>query len=155
MGRVTYAVADGPKMLRETLCVAQLGLSLVLETRPVLDGGDRIRTHQARLQRLIDECDRKRPLGPDGSHGDRHTAECGCEDGQLQPEAQLGRWTDERVELAAEVLTRKARAALPLDLESIVRSTVADMALISDGVLHLSAERRELEVRAHSSKPDE
>jgi hypothetical protein len=30
------------------------------------------------LQVLIDECDRMRPLGPDGKHGDRHTVECGC-----------------------------------------------------------------------------
>lgn len=28
----------------------------------------------------IEQLDKMRPLGPDGKHGDRHTAECGCED---------------------------------------------------------------------------
>jgi hypothetical protein len=29
---------------------------------------------------LINMIDHNRPLGPDGKHGDRHTATCGCED---------------------------------------------------------------------------
>lgn len=62
---------DTPKMLRETLCVAQ--------QRVYSLGGDRTTEHGARLQRLIDECDRHRPLGDDGQHGDLHTATCGCE----------------------------------------------------------------------------
>lgn len=32
------------------------------------------------LQQLVDEIDRHRPLGPDGKHGNRHTAYCGCEE---------------------------------------------------------------------------
>lgn len=69
----SYEVPDGPKMLRETLCVAQ--------TRIGNSDPDRSRTreHIERLQRLIDECDRHRPLGPDGKHGDRHTPTCGCD----------------------------------------------------------------------------
>ena len=59
-------------MLRETLCVAQTAINTV--------GDPRRGEHVARLQRLIDECDRHRPLGPDGKHNDRHTPTCGCED---------------------------------------------------------------------------
>lgn len=68
----TLDVPDDPKMLRETLCAAQ---GVVLHY-----GEPRFREHSERLQRLIDECDRHRPLGPDGKHGDRHTPTCGCED---------------------------------------------------------------------------
>ncbi len=70
----SYEVPDGPKMLRETLCVAQteIGNSPWNEDRKL--------EYLDRLQRLIDECDRHRPLGPDGKHGDRHTPTCGCED---------------------------------------------------------------------------
>ena len=62
------------KMLRETLCEAQMGLA----SRP----GDNTRywTHVSRLSNLIRQIDIFRPLGPDGKHGDRHTAFCGCED---------------------------------------------------------------------------
>lgn len=67
-----YEVPDSPKMLRETLCVAQtrIGASPLDESRKA--------EHIARLQRLIDACDAHRPLGPDGKHGDRHTPTCGC-----------------------------------------------------------------------------
>jgi hypothetical protein len=59
-------------MLRETLCVAQTEIG----NSPWNE--DRKREHIDRLQRLIDACDVHRPLGPDGKHGDRHTATCGC-----------------------------------------------------------------------------
>lgn len=67
-----YIVPDTPKMLRETLCVAQsrIGNSPYDE--------DRKREHMDRLGRLIDECDRMRPLGRGGKHDDLHTPECGC-----------------------------------------------------------------------------
>lgn len=68
----TLTSSDSPKMLRETLCVAQ--------TYVGQSGLARADDDIARLQRLIDECDRHRPLGPDGKHGDRHTDTCGCED---------------------------------------------------------------------------
>jgi hypothetical protein len=51
------------KMMRETLCQAE---SCVVRG-------------EKHLQHLIDEIDRHRPLGPDGTHGDLHTATCGCE----------------------------------------------------------------------------
>jgi hypothetical protein len=65
-------VLDDPKMIRETLCVAQA--AIIGAARDPRAG-----EHVARLQRLIAECDRHRPLGPDGKHGGRHTPTCGCE----------------------------------------------------------------------------
>jgi len=69
----TYVVTDGPKMLRETLCVAQSALG-----HSFPDDG-RLREHLNRLGRLIEECDRHRPIGTNGKHGDTHTATCGCD----------------------------------------------------------------------------
>jgi len=68
----SYEIQDSPKMLRETLCVAQA----VISKNPY---DLRVYEHINRLQRMIDECDRKRPLGYDGKHGDLHTEECGCD----------------------------------------------------------------------------
>lgn len=65
-------VDQSPKMLRETLCLAQCAISTMFEN-------DTSR-HLKALQELIDECDSHRPLGPDGKHGNRHTQTCGCED---------------------------------------------------------------------------
>jgi hypothetical protein len=62
-----------PKMLRETLCVAQAAITAGRPTDP------RAGRHVATLQQLIGECDRHRPLGSDGKHGNRHTPTCGCE----------------------------------------------------------------------------
>jgi hypothetical protein len=62
----TYTIIDAPKQLRETLCVVMTGLT--------------DQTHLDRLQRLVDECDRHRPLGTDGKHGNLHTYTCGCDD---------------------------------------------------------------------------
>ena len=68
-----YVVSDSPKMLRETLCTAQarIGNSPYDEHRK--------REHIDRLQRLINECDRHRPLRADPTHADLHTPTCGCE----------------------------------------------------------------------------
>lgn len=60
------------KMLRETLCIAQ--------TEIAQSSTNWSQDHGRRLQQLIDELDKHRPLGPDGKHGDRHTATCGCAD---------------------------------------------------------------------------
>lgn len=67
----TLTVADTAKMLRETLALAQTRMALSGDPRP----------HMHRLQRLIDECDRHRPLGPNGKHGygERCTPTCGCD----------------------------------------------------------------------------
>lgn len=70
--KTAYVMEDGPKMLRETLCVAQTYVGLSDDSRRA--------QHVERLQRLIDECDRHRPLGRDGKHGNLHTATCGCDD---------------------------------------------------------------------------
>ena len=67
----SLTIPDTIKMLRETFCVAQ--------THIAISGGHRAKEHIARLQRLIDDCDRQRPLGPDGKHDDRHTPTCGCD----------------------------------------------------------------------------
>ena len=40
-------------------------------------------THREKIRLLMDECERKRPTGSNGKHGDLHTTECGCEDRQL------------------------------------------------------------------------
>lgn len=69
----TYTVPDTPKMLRETLCVAQSGITELMRQ------GQKLPDHIDRLGRLIAERDRHRPVGPDGKHGDRHTPTCGCE----------------------------------------------------------------------------
>lgn len=70
----TLTTGDTPKMLRETLAVACTALQRY-EGMDVLNA-----VHVARIRRLIHECDRHRPLGPDGTHGNRHTITCGCED---------------------------------------------------------------------------
>lgn len=69
----TLTVPFGPKMLREALCVAQHAV----RTHVTADNH-----HGApeALEALIRECDRHRPLGPDGKHGQRHTLTCGCDD---------------------------------------------------------------------------
>lgn len=74
----TLTIADGPKMLREALCVAEHAVNRNIEPQNQ-HGAPRI------LAALIAECDRHRPLGPDGKHGDRHTDTCGCDDMPLDP----------------------------------------------------------------------
>ena len=69
----SYEIPDGPKMLRETLCVAQTAVGSA-------PWNARQQEHIDRLQRLIDACDGHRPLGQDGRHGHLHTPTCGCAD---------------------------------------------------------------------------
>lgn len=71
--RTTLTIPGDPKMIREALCVAE---------QATLWNVDEQNLHGARevLGALIQECDRHRPLAPDGKHGDRHTATCGCDD---------------------------------------------------------------------------
>ena len=78
MNEQELARLNGPKMLRETLCVAQG------EVMRNVSEMNRRSEHALRLQRLIEICDEHRPLGPDGKHGtDRCTSTCGCDDTQL------------------------------------------------------------------------
>lgn len=69
-----FLVEDDIKVLRETLCRAQQAISSSYFDRYRAD------EHISRLERLIQECDRHRPLGLDGKHGNLHTETCGCED---------------------------------------------------------------------------
>lgn len=74
MATISTSKQDTLKMVRETLCIAQ---GAVLRADPP---DSRWREHSDRLQRLIGEIDRQRPLGPDGKHDNRHTPTCGCDD---------------------------------------------------------------------------
>lgn len=71
--RTTLTIPGNPKAIREALCVAESA---------TLRNVDEQNRHGARevLGALIQECDRHRPPGPDGKHGNRHTALCGCDD---------------------------------------------------------------------------
>jgi hypothetical protein len=75
----TYAVPVSPKMLLETLCVVEWALQEVERQRPGYNAGGTIDTHLERVRALMDECNRKRPTGVGGKHGDLHTPECGCD----------------------------------------------------------------------------
>lgn len=70
----TISTPDSLKMVREHLCLAQGRLNGYL--------GEQERRAGEAIGRLIADIDRQRPLGPDGRHGDRHTATCGCESGR-------------------------------------------------------------------------
>lgn len=67
--------ADTIKMIRETLCFAQSVVNRAYYIYPA-----ELKIHSDRLQRMIAECDRQRPLASDGKHGKLHTHTCGCED---------------------------------------------------------------------------
>lgn len=71
-----YHIPESPKMLKETLSVAQVSVAQVSVGKRENDG--RKIEHIQRLQVVIDECSRKRPTGTDGKHNDLHTPECGC-----------------------------------------------------------------------------
>lgn len=76
----TYAVPVSPKMLLETLCVVEHAMHELERQRPDYNAGGTIASHLERIRQLMDECSRKRPIGPDGKHGRLHTPECGCTD---------------------------------------------------------------------------
>lgn len=61
-----------PKMAREMLCVAQSAI-MGLE-----EWDSRTENHLSRIEKMIDQLDVHRPIGPDGNHGARHTPTCGC-----------------------------------------------------------------------------
>ena len=73
-----YVVPVSPKMLLETLNVASHALNELEKARPGYNAGGTVEQHLERLRHLSDECQRMRPVGPDGKHGDRHTPSCGC-----------------------------------------------------------------------------
>lgn len=73
--KISFLVDDAAiESLRETLSRAQANIA----GGAYYDKKNRD-DYISRLQGLIDECDRHRPLGPDGKHIE-HTETCGCED---------------------------------------------------------------------------
>lgn len=72
---VQHDPADTLKALRETFAIAQTIMDRHGDEHGHVSDTD---AHSQRLQRLIDEIDRQRPLNPDGTHGDNHTSTCGC-----------------------------------------------------------------------------
>lgn len=74
----TYVVPVSPKSLLETLCVVEFALQEMGRQRPGYNAGGTVESHLERVRVLMDESKRKRPTGPDGKHGNRHTRECGC-----------------------------------------------------------------------------
>lgn len=75
----TYVVPVSPKSLRETMCVVEFALAELRRQRPGYNAGGSVESHTERVRQIIAECDRKRPTGRGGKHGDLHTDECGCE----------------------------------------------------------------------------
>ncbi len=74
-----YGVNVSPKMLLETLAVAQFAMHQLDASREGgFNAGASMETHLKHIQMLIDECGRKRPVGTDGKHNSLHTPECGC-----------------------------------------------------------------------------
>lgn len=72
-----FIPVNGLKATREALCAAQTTLGE--RARQGVDV-DCVPHWIDRLQALCDQIDVHRPLGSDGSHGNRHTDTCGCED---------------------------------------------------------------------------
>ena len=62
---------------REALCLAQTALHAWAGSGI---NANLVPGYVDRIGDLVNEIDVHRPLGPDGKHGDRHTATCGCED---------------------------------------------------------------------------
>jgi ABC-type nickel/cobalt efflux system permease component RcnA len=73
-----YHLPNMPKMLQETLAVCQSLLGQSNDPRKM--------EHIQRLQDVINECKRKRPIGSNGKHDNRHTNQCGCNDEHTETE---------------------------------------------------------------------
>ena len=65
------------KCLRESLCLAQSAIGQYSSYEENKLG------HIMRIQLVLDEIDKHRPLGSNGKHGKLHTETCGCEDKPL------------------------------------------------------------------------
>lgn len=111
---ISLEVADWPKMIRETLCVAQT-------VGGIRTQDSRHREHIDRIQRLIDACDVHRPLGPDGKHGNLHTPTCGCE-------------IDAERAAAVKATERRTFAVYECDAEDNRRSVFASDLAVGDRV---------------------
>lgn len=122
----TLTTDHTPKMVREALCFAEGAVARLvpgtLTAQTSLTG--------LVLADLIRECDRHRPLGPDGTHGDRHTLTCGCEDvpaGVLPPKP----WSPEdardrdTVFCALDAMADEAEAAAARGIEPVLNTYLA------------------------------
>lgn len=69
-----YTLSTRPKSLRETVNIAR-GIVARHPEESHEPFHSRVLEH---LDLLGAECDRKRPTGVGGKHGDLHTSECGC-----------------------------------------------------------------------------
>jgi len=65
------------KMTREALCAAQ---SALFDRARSGTDVQRVPGWVDRIGKVVNLIDEHRPLGPDGKHGNLHTATCGCED---------------------------------------------------------------------------
>lgn len=74
----TYVLPLTPKTLMETMCVVESALHALERERPGFNAGGSIQSHLERIRLVMDECERKRPTGSNGKHGNLHTPECGC-----------------------------------------------------------------------------
>jgi hypothetical protein len=104
---------DTIKMIRETLCRAQSAISFRAAA------GHDVDCHARDVQllgRLIADCDRQRPLGPGGGHGDgeRCTPTCGCErDHPGPPTGFMNWWTEGGPEALLQEAITHAQAGVP------------------------------------------
>jgi hypothetical protein len=73
-----YSLPNTPKMLKETLGLAQYLIGQSDDPRK--------NEHVQRLQDVINECERMRPISSNGKHGNLHTLRCGCADMQTEAE---------------------------------------------------------------------
>lgn len=75
MPKIEFEI-ESLKGLREDLCSAQSAIGIAYGSYQ----GDYVLGKINRIQKILDQIDILRPLGPDGKHGNRHTEFCGCED---------------------------------------------------------------------------
>lgn len=123
----TLTTDHTPKMVREALCFAEGAVARLvpgsLTAQTSLTG--------LVLADLIRECDRHRPLGPDGTHGNRHTITCGCED--VHPKGLLPTrpWAPEEardretVICALDSLADEAEATAARGIEPVLNTYLA------------------------------
>lgn len=137
-------VPDSIKMIRETLCLAQAAFSLAFANDTT--------HHRLRLQRMIDDCDRQRPLQSNGKHGDHlHTKTCGCEDkpsGLIHfagLEIQVGLVLRQRCDWCGELLIDYdlARIAVPVGQDSRPATWPTGTLVLVDGNVSYTVDHKD------------
>lgn len=79
-GRALFEVAAIDRDVVAELRIPAASVKMMRETLARLQASPIDSDDAERLALLLDELDRHRPLGPAGTHDDRHTSTCGCED---------------------------------------------------------------------------